>query len=118
MGCLAYKPQFGLLVPLVLAATGRWRAIAAAGATVLAIAGLTWAAFGADVFAAFWHSLAMTQRVILEGAPGFYKIQSVYAALRLLGVPRRGGQCGAGADDAGRCRGAGSAVALGGGLRA
>ena len=54
---------------------------------MLAIAGLTWAAFGADVFAAFWHSLAMTRRVILEGAPGFHKIQSVYAALRLLGVP-------------------------------
>jgi len=87
LGCMAYKPQFGLLVPLVLAATGRWRAIAAAAVTVLAIVGLTWALFGADVFAAFWRSLPMTQRVILEGAPGFYKIQSVYAALRQLGVP-------------------------------
>lgn len=87
VGCLAYKPQFGLLVPLVLAATGRWRTIAAAAATVLAICGLTWAAFGTDVFVAFWHSLAITRRVILEGAPGFHKIQSVYAALRLLGVP-------------------------------
>ena len=87
LGCLAYKPQFGLLVPLVLAATGRWRAIGAAAATVLAIAGLTWVLFGADVFVAFWHSLPMTQRVVLEGAPGFYKIQSVYAALRQLGVP-------------------------------
>jgi hypothetical protein len=87
IGCLAYKPQFGLLLPLVLAVTGRWSTIAAAAATVLAICGLTWTAFGTDVFAAFWHSLATTQRVILEGAPGFYKIQSVYAALRLLGVP-------------------------------
>ncbi len=69
-------------MPLVLAATGRWRVIAAAAATVLAIAALTWALFGADVFVAFWHSLAMTQRVILEGAPGFHKIQSIYAALR------------------------------------
>jgi alpha-1,2-mannosyltransferase len=87
LGCLAYKPQFGLLVPLVLVATQRWRVIAAAAATVLAIAALTWALFGADVFVAFWHSLPMTQRVILEGAPGFHKIQSVYAALRQLGVP-------------------------------
>ena len=46
LGCLAYKPQFGLLIPLVLVATGRWRTIAAAAATVLAIAGLTWIAFG------------------------------------------------------------------------
>src|SRR5205085_427699 len=87
LGCLAYKPQFGLLMPLVLAATGRWRVIGAAAATVLAIAALTWALFGADVFVAFWHSLPMTQRVILEGAPGFHKIQSIYAALRQLGVP-------------------------------
>ena len=87
LGCLAYKPQFGLLVPLVLAVSGRWRTIAAAAATVLVIAALTWVVFGADVFIAFWHSLPMTQRVILEGAPGFYKIQSVYAALRQLGVP-------------------------------
>jgi hypothetical protein len=87
LGCLAYKPQLGLLVPLVLVATGRWRVIAATAATVLAIAVLTWALFGADVFVAFWHSLPMTQRVILEGAPGFHKIQSIYAALRQLGAP-------------------------------
>jgi glycosyl transferase family 87 len=87
MGCLAYKPQFGLLIPLALAATGRWRTIAAAAATVIAVAALTCAAFGTDVFSAFWESLPMTRRVILEGAPGFHKIQSVYAALRLAGVP-------------------------------
>jgi alpha-1,2-mannosyltransferase len=87
LGCLAYKPQLGLLVPLVLVATGRWRVIAAAAATVMALAGLTWALFGTDVFVAFWRSLPMTQLVVSEGAPGFYKIQSVYAALRLAGAP-------------------------------
>src|SRR5436309_2254785 len=29
-GLMAYKPQFGLMIPLVLIATGRWRAFAAA----------------------------------------------------------------------------------------
>ena len=87
IGGLAYKPQFGLLIPLVLVATGRWRTIAAAAATIVAIVAFTWGTFGTEVFAAFWHSLAMTQRVILEGAPGFHKIQSIYAALRLAGVP-------------------------------
>src|SRR4051812_26396368 len=33
-GLLAYKPQFGLMIPLVLIATARWRALFAAGATV------------------------------------------------------------------------------------
>ena len=39
-GLLAYKPQFGLMIPLVLLATGRWRTVFAAGATVaLLVAG-------------------------------------------------------------------------------
>ncbi len=87
IGGLSYKPQFALLVPLVLAATGRWRVFGAAAATVVATAGLTWAVFGAGVFADFWTSLPLTRRVILEGAPGFHKIQSLYAGLRLAGVP-------------------------------
>lgn len=86
LGCLAYKPQLGLLVPLVLAVTGRWRVFVAATATVLALAGLAAAVFGPEVFIAFWHSLPLTQLVAREGAPGFYKIQSIYAALRLLGA--------------------------------
>jgi glycosyl transferase family 87 len=87
LGCLSYKPQLGLLVPLVLAVTGRWRVFGAAAVTVLALVALTGAVLGADVFTAFWHSLALTQLVVREGAPGFYKIQSIYAALRLIGAP-------------------------------
>jgi hypothetical protein len=86
-GCLAYKPQLGLLVPLVLVATGRWRALAGAAASVVALTALTWAIFGTQVFVAFWDSLPMTRLVAWEGAPGFYKIQSTYAALRLAGAP-------------------------------
>ena len=41
-GLLAYKPQFGLLIPFVLLAGGYWRAIAAATATVLASVAVTW----------------------------------------------------------------------------
>jgi len=35
IGLLAYKPQFGVMIPLVLVATARWQVIAAAAATVL-----------------------------------------------------------------------------------
>ncbi|KAB2912248.1 MAG: DUF2029 domain-containing protein [Hyphomicrobiaceae bacterium] len=87
IGGLSYKPQLAVLIPLVLAATGRWRVFGAAAATVAATAVLALAVFGAGVFADFWASLPLTRRVILEGAPGFYKIQSLYAALRLAGVP-------------------------------
>ena len=37
-GLLAYKPQFGLMIPLALAASGRWRSFAAAAATVALLA--------------------------------------------------------------------------------
>ena len=50
-GLLAYKPQFGLMIPLVLVATGRWRTCAAAAATVAALAAVTTLAFGIDASA-------------------------------------------------------------------
>ena len=52
-GCLAYKPQFGLMIPLVLAVTGRWRVFAVATATALAIAAVTTALFGPQVWSDF-----------------------------------------------------------------
>ena len=57
--------------------------IAAAAATVLVIAALL-VALSAPMFSSP-STPPMTQK--MEGAPGFYKIQSVYAALRQLGVP-------------------------------
>src|SRR5438105_147271 len=49
LGLLAYKPQFGLLIPLVLLATGRWTAIAAATVTVLSACSATLIVFGPEV---------------------------------------------------------------------
>ena len=69
------------------------------------------------MFAAFWHSLPLTQLVVREGAPGFYKIQSTYAALRLLGASA-GVANVAQLVDAGRRRGPDRLVALGRRLRA
>jgi len=43
---LCYKPHFGLLVPLALAAGGRWRAFAAAAATVVALCAASLLLFG------------------------------------------------------------------------
>ncbi len=87
IGCLAYKPQFGVLIPLVLAATGRWRVFAAAAATVVALSLVTLLMFGGATWVAFWQSMTLTQRIVLEeGATGFHKMQSVFAGLRLIGI--------------------------------
>lgn len=84
--CLAYKPQFGVLIPLVLAASGRWRVFASATVTVLALAAAITLAFGTQVWTAFLASTHFTRVVVLEqGDTGWHKIQSVFAAVRMWG---------------------------------
>ncbi len=86
IGLLAYKPQFGITIPLVLAVSGRWRCFAAAAATVAVLALFATFAFGVDIWTAFLASTHFSRTVVLEqGGTGFEKIQSVFAAVRLLG---------------------------------
>lgn len=87
-GLLAYKPQFALVIPVVLAVTGRWRVFGGAAATVVALAAAATALFGTGVWPAFLESTHFTRTVVLEeGGTGFYKIQSVFAWVRLWGGP-------------------------------
>jgi hypothetical protein len=85
-GCIAYKPQFGLLIPVVLAASGRWRAFAAAVATVAVLTAAATIAFGVDIWNAFLASTRFTRTVVLEqGDTGWHKIQSVFSIVRMWG---------------------------------
>ena len=86
IGLLAYKPQFGLMIPLVLAATGRWRVIAAAATTVVGLVVAATVAFGVEVWPAFLASTHLTRTVVLEaGDTGWHKIQSVFSWVRSWG---------------------------------
>ncbi|MFZ0845211.1 MAG: glycosyltransferase family 87 protein [Pseudolabrys sp.] len=85
-GLLAYKPQFGLLIPLVLIVSGSWRVLAAAAATVALLTIAVTLAFGPDVWTAFLASTKFTRTVVLEqGGTGWYKIQSVFSWVRMWG---------------------------------
>ena len=87
-GLLAYKPQFGLMIPLVLAATGRWRSFAAAGATVVALVIASTLAFGMESWRAFFVFAEYTRAIVLEaGETGWHKIQSVFSWARMWGAP-------------------------------
>lgn len=87
-GLLIYKPQFGMLLPFVLAAGGYWRAFAAAAVTVIAAIGLSIAAWGWPVWQAFFDALPLTERIVFEaGDTGFEKFQSIFAFVRSLGGP-------------------------------
>jgi len=85
-GLLAYKPQFGLLIPFALLAGGQWRTMIAAGLTVIALAGATTLAFGSEIWWVFAASTETARKLLLEqGDVGFEKLQSVFAAIRLWG---------------------------------
>ena len=86
IGLLAYKPQFGVLIPLMLLATARWTVVAAASATVLAACTVTLSMFGTKVWVAFAASTTLTRHVVLEaGSIGWEKMQSIFSAVRMWG---------------------------------
>jgi hypothetical protein len=87
IGCLAYKPQFGALIPVALLAGGRWGSMVAAMATVAALVAISFASLGGGVWQAFADSMTFTQTVVLEqGGTGWEKIQSVFSAARMWGA--------------------------------
>jgi hypothetical protein len=86
-GLATIKPQFGILVPFVLLATGEWRVIAAAVASAVVFALLTTFAFGAEVWPHWLAVSRAAEAAMDQGAVGFGKMQSAFAAARLLGAP-------------------------------
>jgi arabinofuranan 3-O-arabinosyltransferase len=90
IGCLSYKPQFGMLFPVALAAGNHWRAFASAAATVALLAGATIAVFGTDVWTAFPRELDAHSALNLSADPGndpilrAGRLQTVYGTIRTL----------------------------------
>lgn len=86
IGLLAYKPQFGILIPLALIAGGHWRGFVAAATTVIAVASLSWLVHGSQTWAAFFHSVPVTvDAVLVRGMAGWGKLNSVYGLCRWMG---------------------------------
>lgn len=80
---MVYKPQCGLLIPVGLMASGRWRTFAAA-LTVVALTLVVTFAFGPEEWTAFLASTKFTRTVVLEqGDTGWQKIQSVFSVVRM-----------------------------------
>jgi alpha-1,2-mannosyltransferase len=82
---LAYKPQFGFLLVAALLAGGYWRAAGAAAAALAVMTLATLAAFGTAPWQEFFAHLDFTRLVVEQGAAGFAKNESPFAAVRLLG---------------------------------
>lgn len=86
LGLLAYKPQFGLLIPLALACGGYWRAFFSASVTVIGLVAVSLLLFGPSVWLAFVEFSGFTQTIVLEaGSTGWEKIQSLFSTVRMWG---------------------------------
>jgi hypothetical protein len=88
LGLLSYKPQYGLLFPLVLIAAAQWRVFFAAGVTAVLLAAVSWLAFGTESWQAFVHWMPMfNQAFLVEGRAPWGKMQSIFALTRYFDGP-------------------------------
>jgi arabinofuranan 3-O-arabinosyltransferase len=86
LGFLTYKPQFGLLFPLVIVLTGRWRVFLAAALTAFLLVVVSVLAFGATAWENFLTSGPGTIDAVFSGSlVPWAKLQSVYSFVRWLG---------------------------------
>lgn len=88
-GILTVKPQLGLLLPVMLIVTGRWRVIAAASVTAVGLAALSVWAFGIESWMAYVLKALPRQGQLLAQNSGFTLglEPTVFASFRIAGVP-------------------------------
>jgi arabinofuranan 3-O-arabinosyltransferase len=87
LGLLSYKPQLGILFPLVLVIGGHWRMLVAAAATAALFAAMSSGVFGLGSWEAFLRCLPEYSRIHLTSSGDHWaKMQSVFAVVRLLGA--------------------------------
>lgn len=84
-GCLSFKPQLALVVGPALLAARRWSAIAGAVTSATLLAGASWLIFGRGTWIAFLANTALARQALEDELVGSAKMQSVFAAIRLLG---------------------------------
>ncbi len=86
LGLLSYKPQYGLLFPLVLIAASQWTVFFTAASVTLAMVFASWLAFGTESWQAFFHWMPMfSQAFLTEGKAPWWKMQSLFALVRTFG---------------------------------
>lgn len=85
IGALVIKPHLALLLPLWLAAGGRWKAFCSAGASVAVLLLASWAVFGTQTMVAYTASWAASAQIMASGDDAFHlRLATVYGQLRLV----------------------------------
>jgi len=84
-GALCYKPHFGLLVPIALAAGGHWRAFAAAFASAATLCLFSLMLFGWATWHDFLSAAAASHATYESGRIAFGGLVSPFGAVLLFG---------------------------------
>ena len=88
VGALIVKPHLALLLPFWLVAGGRWKAVAAAAASVAGLLLLAWAMFGTQTMLAYTTSWQASAALMRQDDAGFYlRMVTPYSQLRLVAGP-------------------------------
>ena len=88
LGLLSFKPQLSILLPVALLAGREWRAIGGALLSSLVLLALALILFGAGVFRGFFEVLSHYSEWLSAGRWPWGELASLYADLRLFGVPQ------------------------------
>ena len=87
-GLLTMKPQLGVLIPLALVLSGRWRVILAAAGTFAALFVLTWAIFGFSVWTDYVRLAIPFQNHVLNAGTGLMLMMmpTAFMNVRIMGL--------------------------------
>src|SRR6266513_3117276 len=88
IGCLSYKPQFGILLPVALIAARQWHAFAGAAVTIAVLVGITIVAFGIDPWVMLPGAWLAQKTTVLSADTlsdaNWTHLQTVYGLVREL----------------------------------
>jgi hypothetical protein len=86
LGCLAYKPQLGVLIPIALVASGQWRLFFAIGASALGFVAISTLVLGPDLWLVFIRNMPLVREIMEAGFLPWHKMPSAFVFFRYLGV--------------------------------
>jgi alpha-1,2-mannosyltransferase len=84
LGIFVYKPHLLLGAPVALLAARRWAVVGGVATSALGLSVLSWLVLGEDAWRGFLHVSPLARATLEQGLVGFGKMQSVFAAVRLL----------------------------------
>ena len=86
-GCLVYKPQLALMLPIALIAGRRWLTVVTTGATAVTLLAASVALFGMQCWFDYIHNLGILRAVALEDGTGvWHRAMSIFVFARRLGA--------------------------------